>query len=158
MSVEISPIPIELSSGRRNVEVFRMPEWFDQVHCDGKKLGSVVAVGVLNDRDTIQSTGMSASAITTRSAPPQPIRCRTVLAAISVPPPFLCEVPSSLPDVRSGSGGAEALDEDGRDDRDADQDQDRHRRPDPEVEPGEKGFVVEDRHREGAGRTAGADE
>src|SRR5262245_19831945 len=122
------------------------------------KLGSVIAAGVLNDRDTIQSTGMSASAITTKSVAPQPIRCRAVVAAISVPPPFLCEVPSSLPEIRSGSGGAEALDEDGRDDRDADQDQDRHRRPDPEVEPGEQVVVVEDRHRVGAVRTAGEDE
>src|SRR5215510_10494972 len=109
MNVAMGRIPVELISGRINVEVVRMPEQFDQVHCDGKKLGSVIAAGVLNDRDTIQSTGMSASAMATRLAVPQPIRCCGVVAAISVPPPFLCEVPSSLRDIRSGSGGAEAL-------------------------------------------------
>ena len=50
----------------------------------------MIAVGVLNDRDTIQSTGMSASTIATMLAIPQPTFCRVVVAAISVPPPFLC--------------------------------------------------------------------
>src|SRR5436305_3479918 len=107
------------------------------------KLGSVIAAGVLNDRDTIQSTGMSASRIATVLAVPQPTLCRAVVAAISGSPRLrtlrarACALVvssrrSSACYIRSGSGGAEALDEDERDDRDADQDQHRHGRPEAE--------------------------
>src|SRR5436305_15337692 len=98
------------------------------------KLGSVIAAGVLNDRDTIQSTGMSASRIATVLAVPQPALCRAVVAAISGSPRLhmlrasacalaVCSRRSSACYVRSGSGGTEALDEEHCDDRDADQDQ-----------------------------------
>src|SRR5436190_1590416 len=104
----------------------------------------MIRPGQVSNRPRIRSRLNSgvASAIATRLANPQPTRCCGVETAISVPPPFLERVRPSLPEVRSGSGGAEALDKEHRDDRDADQDQDRHRRPDPEVEAGEKVVVV----------------
>ena len=37
--------------------------------------GSRIAAGVLNDSETIQSTGISASAMTTKFAVPQPNFC-----------------------------------------------------------------------------------
>src|SRR5712691_13392072 len=104
--------------------------------------GSRTAAGVLNDSDTIHSTGIRARAITTKFAVPHPAFWRgVVMTAISVSP--LC-------DVRAGGGGAEALDEDHRDDRDADEDQDRDRRSDPQVQGVEQVVVAEDRDRAGA--------
>src|SRR5580692_3136645 len=104
--------------------------------------GSRIAAGVLKDSETIQSTGISASAMTTKFADPQPNFCRGVVvtAAISGSPRF---------DVRAGGRGAEALDEQDRDDRHADEDEDRDRRPDPQVERVEQVVVAEDRDRPG---------
>ena len=64
--------------------------------------GSSTAVGVLKDSETSQSTGISASAMTTKFAVAQPVLWRGVMAAISGSP---------LSDVRAGGRGAEALDE-----------------------------------------------
>src|SRR5690242_8429324 len=110
--------------------------------------GSSTAVGVLKDSETSQSTGISASAMTTKFAVAQPVRWRGVIAAISGSP---------LSDVRAGGRGAEALDEQERDDRDADEDQDRDRRPDAQVQRVEQVVVAEDRDRPGAVGAQGQD-
>src|ERR1017187_6340410 len=102
MSVEIRPMPIELTSGRMNCAEVRIPWKFPQVHWEGTKDGSRTAAGVLKDSETSQSTGISASAITTRFVVAHPALWRGVIAAISGLP---------LPDVRAGGRGAEALDE-----------------------------------------------
>src|ERR1700690_930517 len=103
--------------------------------------GSRTAAGVLKDSETSQSTGISASAITTKLAVPQPNFWRGVVtAAISGLP---------LPDVRAGGRGAEALDEHEGDDRHADEDQDGYRRPDAQVERIEQVVVAEDGDRAG---------
>src|SRR5579872_70821 len=102
MSVEMSPMPIELTSGRMNCEEVRIPWKFAQVHWEGRKDGSRTAAGVLKDSETSQSTGISASAMTTKFAVAHPVLWRGVMAAISGSP---------LPDVRAGGRGAEALDE-----------------------------------------------
>src|SRR5579875_2544600 len=102
--------------------------------------GSRIAAGVLNDSDASQSTGISASAMTTKFAVVQPTFCRAVVltAAISVSP---------LIDVGAGGCGAEQPDEHEGDDRHADEDQDRNRRSDPQVERVEQVVVPEHRHR-----------
>src|SRR5713226_173429 len=110
MNVEIRPIPIELTSGSMNCEVLRIWWKLLQVHWAGTKDGSRTAVGVLKDSETSQSTGIRASAMATKFAVPQPVLCRGVMAAISVSP---------LSDVGTRGRGAEALDEQDRDDRDA---------------------------------------
>src|SRR5947209_1215912 len=97
--------------------------------------GSRTAVGVLKDSETSQSTGISASAMTTKFAVIQPVRSRAVIAAISGSLPSQC---------RAGGRGAEALDEDDRDNRHADEDQDRDRRPDAQVQRVEQVVVAED--------------
>src|SRR5260370_11225046 len=102
ISVAIRPIPIELTSGRRNSEVLRIWWKLLQVHCAGTKEGSRTAVGVLKDSETSQSTGIKASAMATKFAVPQPVLCLGVMAAISVSP---------LSDVGTRRRGAEALDE-----------------------------------------------
>src|SRR6202046_1801600 len=99
-----------------------------------------MAVGVLKDSETSHSTGISASATTTRFAVPQPTFCRGVETAISGSP---------LSDVRARGGGAEALDEQDGDDRHADEDQDRDRRPEPQVQRVEQVVPGEDRDRPG---------
>src|ERR1700749_2471537 len=103
--------------------------------------GSSTAVGVLKDSETSQSTGISASAMTTNFAAAQPVLWRAVMAAISGSP---------LSDVCAGGRGAEALDEQEGDDRDADEDQDGDRRPDAQVQRPEQVVVPQDRHRVGA--------
>src|SRR5580704_19269284 len=110
--------------------------------------GSRTAVGVLKDSESSQSTGISARAMTTKFAVSQPVRCRGVIAAISRSP---------LSQGRAGGRGAEALDEDDRDDRHADEDEDRDRRPDAQVQRVEQVVVAEYRHRGGAVVAAGQD-
>src|ERR1700688_2733967 len=97
--------------------------------------GSRTAVGVFKDSETSQSTGISACAMTTRFAVSQPARRWGVITAISGSP---------LSEIRAGGRGAEALDEDDRDDRHADEDQDRDRRPDAQVQRVEQVVVAED--------------
>src|SRR5487761_1700953 len=115
------------------------------------KEGSRTAVGVLKDSETSQSTGISASAMTTKFAVVQPAFCRGVVvtAAISGSSPF---------DVRARGRGAEALDEHHGDDRHADEDQDRDRRSDPQVQRVEQVVPGEDRDRPGAVAALGQDE
>src|SRR6266702_4064170 len=148
MSVEMRPMPIELISGRMNCDEVRIPWKFPQVHWAGRKDGSRTAVGVLKDSETSQSTGISASAITTKLAVAQPVLWRGVMAAISGSP---------LSDVRARGRGAEALDEQEGDDRDADEDQDRDCRPDAQVQRVEQVVVAEDRDRSGAVGAHGED-
>src|ERR1700733_4017033 len=114
------------------------------------KDGSRIAAGVLKDSDTSQSTGISASAMTTKFADPQPTFCwGVVTAAIS-------GSPSSY--VRARGRGTEALDKQEGDDRHADEDQDRDRRPDPQVERVEQVVVAQDRDRPGVVGALGQDE
>src|SRR6516165_9297997 len=115
------------------------------------KDGSRTAAGVLNDSETIHSTGISASATTTTFAVPQPIFCRGVVVTAA-----MAGLPPSR--VRAGGGGAEALDEHGGDDDDADKDQDRDRGPDPQVQRLEQVVPGEDRHRFRAVVALGQDE
>src|ERR1700750_3476552 len=110
--------------------------------------GSRTAVGVLKNSETSQSTGISASAMTTKFAVAQPVLWRAVMAAIGGSP---------LADVRAGGCGAEALDEQEGDDRDADEDQDRDRRPDAQVQRVEQVVIAEDRDRPGAVGAQGED-
>src|ERR1700688_1459021 len=99
------------------------------------KDGSRTAAGVLKDSETSQSTGIRASAMTTKFAEPQPSFCRGVVtAAIRGSPPS---------DIRARRRGAEALDEQDGDDRHADEDQNRDRRPDAQVERVEQVVVAE---------------
>src|SRR5580704_5670503 len=112
------------------------------------KEGSRTAVGVLNDSETSQSTGISASAMTTRFVVAQPALRAGVMAAISGSP---------LSDVRAGGRGAESYDVNDGDDRDADEDQDRDRRPDAQVQRVEQVVVAEDRDRSGAVAALGED-
>src|SRR5258708_22383085 len=100
--------------------------------------GSSTAVGVLKDSETSQSTGISASAMTTKFAVAQPVLWRGVMTAISGSP--LC-------DVRAGGRGTEAPDEQEGDNRHADEDQDRDRRPDAQGQRVEQAVVAEDRDR-----------
>src|SRR5579859_2860570 len=105
------------------------------------KDGSRIAAGVLKDSETIQSTGISASAMTTKFADPQPTFCRVVdTAAISGSPRSR---------IRARGRGPEALDEQEGDDRHAYKDQDRDRRPDSQVERVEQVVVPEHRDRPG---------
>src|SRR5579859_4733519 len=114
------------------------------------KDGSRIAAGVLKDSETIQSTGMSASAMTTKFADPQPTFCRGVVtAAISGSPRSR---------VRARGRGPEALDEQEGDDRHADEDQDRDRRTDSQVERVKQVVVAQDRHRPGVVGALGQDE
>src|ERR1700749_3064331 len=105
------------------------------------KEGPRTAGGVLKDSETSQSTGISASAMTTKFAVAQPVLWRGVMAAISGSP---------LSDVCAGGRGAEALYEQEGDDRDTDEDQDGDRRPDAQVQCVEQVVVAEDRDRPGA--------
>src|SRR6266699_3367799 len=89
------------------------------------KEGSRTAAGVLKDSETIQSTGISASATTTTFAVPQPAFWRGVVVTAAM-------TGSPLFDVRAGGRGAEALDEYGGDDHHTDEDQDGDRGPDPQ--------------------------
>src|ERR1022692_278680 len=113
--------------------------------------GSRTAVGVLKDSETIHSTGISASAMTTKFAVPHPVFWRGVVitAAMSGSP---------LSDVGAGGRGAEALDERERDDRHADEDEDRDRRPDAQVQCVEQVVVAEHRDRPGVVGAGGQDE
>src|ERR1700732_957414 len=114
------------------------------------KYGSRIAAGGLKDSETIQSTGTSASAMTTIFTDPQPNFCRVVVtAAISRSP---------RSDVRARGRGPEALDEQDGDDRHADEDQDRDRRPDAQVERVEQVVVAEDGDRPGVVGARGQDE
>src|SRR5450631_3929620 len=134
--------------------------------------GSRTAAGVLNDSETSQSTGIRASATTTKLAVPQKDFWATV---VPWPPPFrrrLVVTPavwpgvvvtvatsgSPLPDVGAGGRGAEALDERERDDRDADEDEDRDRGPDPQVQGIEQVVVAQERDRPGVVGPGGQDE
>src|ERR1700735_3269977 len=114
------------------------------------KDGSRTAAGVLKDSDTSQSTGISASAMTTKFAVPQPTFCRGVGTAAT------SGSPSS--DVRARGRGSEALDKQDGDDRHADEDQDRDRRPDAQVERVEQVVPGEDRDRPGVVTALGQDE
>src|SRR5258708_10501933 len=129
MNVAIRPIPIELSNGRMNCEVLRIWWKFPQVHCAGTKEGSRTAVGVLKASETSQSTGIRASAMTTKFVVPQLTLWRGLMPAITESP---------LSDARAGGRGAEALDEHDRDDRHADEDGDRDRRAEPQVQSAEQ--------------------
>src|SRR5260370_12967203 len=149
MNVAIRPIPIELSSGLMNCEVVRSWWKFPQVHCAGKKEGSRTGVGVLKASETSQSTGIRASAMTTKFVVPQLTLWRGVVTAISESP---------LSDVRAGGRGAEALDEHDRDDRHADEDEDRDRRADPQFQRAEHVVVHTDRDRPGVISPGGQDE
>src|SRR5437899_7218833 len=104
------------------------------------KEGSRTAAGVLKDSETIQSTGISASATTTTLAVPQPTFWRGVVVTAAM-------TGSPLFDVRTGGRGAEALDEHGGDDHHADEDQDRDGGPDPQVQRLEQVVPAEDRDR-----------
>src|SRR3984957_5662243 len=106
------------------------------------KDGSRIAAGVLKDSETIQSTGISASAMTTKFADPQPTFCRGVVTAVAI-----SGSPSSH--VRARGRGTEALDKQDCDDRHTDEDQDRDRRPDAQVESVEQVVVAQDRDRPG---------
>src|SRR5229473_934957 len=141
ISVAMRPMPIELISGRMNCDVLRIPLKFPQVHWLGTNEGSRTAVGVLKASETSQRTGISASAITTKLVVVQPTLCRGVMAAISGSP---------LSDVCARGRGAEAPDEQDRDDRHADEDQDRDGRADAQVQRAEEVVVTEDRDRVGA--------
>src|ERR1700755_2663608 len=112
--------------------------------------GSSTAVGVLKDSETSQSTGISASAMTTKFAVAQPVLWRAVMAAISGAP-----LSDSRSDVCAGAPVTEALDEQEGDDRDADEDQDGDRRPDTQVQRVEQVVVAEDRDRPGAAAAGG---
>src|ERR1700759_3800501 len=138
MKVEISPIPIEFTSGRRNCALVRMPLKLPQVHWDGQNDGPVTAAGVLNDSETSHSPGITAMRTPSRLAAIQPARWRGVRAAIR---------PSPRSVVGAGGGGAEPEDEDCRDDRHADEDEDRDGRPDAQVERVEQVVVPEGGHR-----------
>src|ERR1700722_9545997 len=113
--------------------------------------GSRIAAGVLKDSETIQSTGISASAMTTVFADPQPTFCRVVVTAAAI-----SGSPRSR--VRARGRGPEALDEQEGDDRHANKDQDRDRRPDSQVEGVEQVVVPEHRDRPGVVGARGQDE
>src|SRR5437667_9353351 len=114
----------------------------------GQVLNSPSARSIVNSGVTSPITGISASAMTTKFAVAQPVLWRGVMAAISGSP---------LSDVRAGGRGAEALDEQERDDRDADEDQDRDCRPDAQVQRVEQVVIAEDRDRPGAVGAQGED-
>src|SRR5260370_30548653 len=122
ISVAMRPVAVEVISGRMNCELVRIPRKFPQVHWLRTNEGWRAGVGVLKASETSQRTGISASAITTKLVVVQPTLCRGVMAAISGSP---------LSDVCARRRGAEAPDEQDRDDRHADEDQDRDRGPDP---------------------------
>src|ERR1700728_1340819 len=100
--------------------------------------GSRIAAGVLKDSEAIQSTGISASAMTTTFAVPQLTFCRGVVVTAAM-------IGSLRSRVRARGRAAEALDEQDGDDRQADEDQNRDRRPDPGVQRVELSVVAEDR-------------
>src|ERR1700733_9770599 len=113
--------------------------------------GSRIAAGVLKDSEAIQSTGISASAMTTTFAVPQPTFCRGVVVTAAM-------IGSLRSRARAWGCGAEALDEQDGDDRHADEDQNRDRRPDPQVQRVEQVVVAEERDRPGVVRPVGQDE
>src|SRR3984885_14127530 len=115
------------------------------------KDGSRIAAGVLKDSEAIQSTGISASAMTTTFAVPQLTFCRGVVVTAAM-------IGSLRSRVRARGGGAEALDEQDGDDRHADEDQDRDRRPEPQVQRVEQVVPGEDRDRPGVVTALGQDE
>src|SRR3954453_8034439 len=145
MTVEMSPIPIELINAWVNSEVAKMPPSFSTATFLGQKVASVRVDASLNDRETIQSTGMSASRMATVFAVPHVAFCLPVVAIVAST-------------FRARRRRAEALDEQERDDRDAEEDQDRNRGPDAEVQRGEQVVVTEDRHRAGVVAARGQDE
>src|ERR1700738_4480185 len=104
-----------------------------------------MAAGVLKDSEASQSTGISASTITTVFAVPQPTFCRGVVRVVVT---AISGLP--LPDVRAWRSGAEAFDESECDDRHADEDENRDRGPDPQVQRVEQVVVGGDRDRPGA--------
>src|ERR1035441_7698554 len=106
------------------------------------KEGSRTAVFVLKDSETIQSTGISASAMTTTFTAPQPVFCRGVVATAAISG-------SPLSYVRARRRGAEEFDEHEGDDHHADEDQDRDRRSDAQVQRVEQVVPAEDRDRFG---------
>src|ERR1035441_8334612 len=114
------------------------------------KDGSRIAVGVLKDSETIQSTGIRASATTTKFAVPQLTFWRGVVVTAAISESPLC-------DVRAGGRSAETLDEQERDDGHADEDEDGDRRPDAQVQRVEQVVVAEDRYRPGAVGAGGQD-
>ena len=63
ITVEISPIPIELISGRTNAEPWKIPEKFAQDHWLGQKLPSVRLVGALNASAISHQIGNSVQAM-----------------------------------------------------------------------------------------------
>ena len=68
-------MPIELTSARVNSDVLKMPRVVVPGPFLGQNEPSVIVDGSLNDSDTIQSTGMSASTMTTMLAVLQPTFC-----------------------------------------------------------------------------------
>src|SRR5277367_5951028 len=114
------------------------------------KDGSRIAVGVLNDSDTSQSTGISASAMATKFAVPQPNFCRGVVVTAAM-------TGSPVSEVAARGRGTEAPDEQEGDDRHADEDQDGDRRPDTQVQRVEQVVVAQDRDRAGVISPGGQD-
>src|SRR6202012_3679276 len=112
--------------------------------------GSSTAVGVLNDSETSQSTGISASAMTTKFATPQPTFCRGVVVTAAIG-----DSPAS--GICARGRGPEASDEDDGDDGDADEDEHRKGRDDPQVERVEQVVVAQDRPGSGVVGSGGQD-
>src|SRR5215472_8359705 len=71
ITVETSPIPIELISGRTNSEVWNIPEKFDQDHWLGQKFPSVSVAGALNASATSHQIGNSVHAMVIALVTPQ---------------------------------------------------------------------------------------
>src|ERR1035438_6738875 len=114
------------------------------------KDGSRIAVGVLNDSETSQSTGIIARAMTTKFAVPHPIFCRGVVVTAAI-------TGSPVSEVAAWGRRAEAPDEQEGDDRHTDKDQDGDRRPDAQVQRVEQVVVTQDRDRAGVISPAGQD-
>src|SRR4051794_15129803 len=94
---------------------------------------SAMVFGSLNEREMIHTTGTSDSTTTIRIALPQP-------------KPLFRRSSISVPLHAAGRrGGAEALDEDRRDDRDHQEDEHGDRRSQPQVQSVEQLVVAEDR-------------
>src|ERR1039457_1287958 len=99
-----------------------------------------MAVGVLKDSETIQSTGISASATTTTLMVPQLTFWRGVVVTAAI-------TRSPLSDVGTWGRRTEALDEHGRDDHHADEDQDGDRGSDAQVQRVEQVVTAKNRNR-----------
>src|SRR5215469_14509160 len=131
ITVEISPIPIELISGRTNCAVWNIPEKFDHDHWLGQKLPSVSVCGALNARATSHQIGNRVHAMVIALVTPQlilrpvglggrPVRVRAAIRAPGAP----AAISASL-QCGAGRGCAKHPDEYEGDDRHGDEDQHR---------------------------------